>query len=64
MAEGVKPIGEQHPDATEDLSVHLFTEAEVRELLDEGAIRQALMAAPLWRYFCELGEQRCAAARR
>lgn len=64
VAEGVERIGEQHPDATEDLSVHLFTEAEVRELLDEGAIRQALMAAPLWRYFCELGEQRCAAARR
>ena len=27
VAEGVEPIGEQHPDATEDLSVHLFTEA-------------------------------------
>lgn len=57
VAEGVERIGEQHPDATEDLRVHLFTEAEVRELLDRGAIRQALMAAPLWRYFCKLGGQ-------
>ena len=27
--------------------------AEVRRLLDENEIFQSLMAAPLWRYFCE-----------
>ena len=45
----------QHLDATEDIRVHLFTAAEVRELLTGGGIRQALMAAPLWRYAAEYG---------
>ena len=44
---------EQHLDATEDLTVHLFDEVEVRQMLANNEIRQALMAAPLWRYFCE-----------
>lgn len=56
LATGVERLGEQHPDATEDLRVHLLTRAEVRTLLETGAIRQALMAAPLWRYFCERAE--------
>lgn len=55
LATGVERIGEQHLDATEDLRVHLFTEAEVLELLRSGGIRQALMAAPLWRYMAEEG---------
>ena len=29
--------------------------AEVRDLLESGRIRQALMAAPLWRYAAEYG---------
>ena len=45
----------EHLDATEDIRVHLFTAAEVRELLTGGGIRQALMAAPLWRYAAEYG---------
>ncbi len=48
-------LGAQHLDATEDIRVHLFTAAEVRELLTGGGIRQALMAAPLWRYAAEYG---------
>ena len=32
-----------------------LTAAEVRELLTGGGIRQALMAAPLWRYAAEYG---------
>ena len=48
-------LGEQHLDATEDIRVHLFSGAEVRELLESGRIRQALMAAPLWRYAAEYG---------
>ena len=47
--------GEQHLDATEDIRVHLFSGAEVRDLLESGRIRQALMAAPLWRYAAEYG---------
>lgn len=56
LATGVERLGEQHLDATEDLRVHLMTRAEVLELLRTDRIRQALMAAPLWRYFCENGE--------
>ena len=55
MATGVERLGAQRLDATEDIRVHLFTAAEVRELLTGGGIRQALMAAPLWRYAAEYG---------
>ena len=46
-------IGDQHLDATEDIRVHLLTRQELLELLRTDRIRQALMAAPLWRYFAE-----------
>ena len=49
----VERIGDQHLDATEDIRVHLFTREELLELLSTDRIRQALMAAPLWRYFAE-----------
>lgn len=55
LGDGVERLGAQHLDATEDIRVHLFTAAEVRELLTGGGIRQALMAAPLWRYAAEYG---------
>lgn len=55
LATGVERLGEQHLDATEDIRVHLFSSAEVRCLLESGRIRQALMAAPLWRYAAEYG---------
>lgn len=54
VATGVERITtEQHLDPTEDLTVHLFSEDEVRKMLANNEIRQALMAASLWRYFCE-----------
>lgn len=53
---GVEPLGEQRLDPTEDLRVHLLTREEVLELLRTDRIRQALMAAPLWRYFGEGNE--------
>ena len=56
LATGVERIGEQQLDATEDIRVHLFSRDEVRELLRTDRIRQALMAAPLWRYFAETPE--------
>lgn len=51
LAEGVERLGDQHLDPTEDLRIHLVTADELYELLCAGDIRQALMAAPLWRYF-------------
>lgn len=53
LATGVERLGDQHLDPTEDLRVHLMTRSEVLELLRTDRIRQALMAAPLWRYFAE-----------
>lgn len=53
VAEGVELVGRVHPDATEDIRTHLLTRSEVLELLRTDRIRQALMAAPLWRYFAE-----------
>ena len=41
LATGVERLGEQHLDATEDIRVHLFSGAEVRDLLESGRIRQA-----------------------
>lgn len=51
LAMNVKKISGQHLDATEDLSVCLLEEAQVKDLLECDQIRQALMAAPLWKFF-------------
>lgn len=52
VAEGVESTGIRHLDDTEDIDVCLFTKDEVRGMLERNEIRQALMAAPLWRYMC------------
>lgn len=51
IARGVERIGSQHLDRTEDINVRLLSEDEVLVLLTEDKIKQALMAAPLWKYF-------------
>ena len=51
LAKGVKKISGQHLDATEDITVCLLDESQVKDLLAGDLIRQALMAAPLWKYF-------------
>ena len=53
LAVGVEKVSGQHLDATEDIDVYLLSQDEVRELLTENQILQALMAAPLWKYFYE-----------
>ena len=50
VAEGVERTSTQHFEATEDITVHLLSEAEVRQLLENDEIKQALMLAPLWKY--------------
>ena len=50
----VELIDHQHLEATEDLSVHLLTLEEVKRLLDNNEIMQALNAAPLWKYIASL----------
>lgn len=50
IATNVELLCEQSLDATEELSVHLLTKEEVINLLENDQIKQALNAAPLWRY--------------
>lgn len=57
LATGVEKIDSQHLEATEDLTVHLLSREEVKQLLDTNQILQALHAAPLWKYFAEIGNQ-------
>lgn len=51
LAEGVEKIGKPSLDATEELNVILMSREEVRTLLTEGKICQALMVAPMYKYF-------------
>jgi ADP-ribose pyrophosphatase len=53
LAVDVEKLGEQSLDASEDISVHLFSAQEVKALLESGKIMQSLMAAPLWKYVAE-----------
>lgn len=54
LAEGVEKVADQHLDATEDIEVYLFPQEKVKELLLQGAFMQALMVAPLFKYFAKL----------
>lgn len=49
LATNVEPLYDRHLEETEDLSVHLLTEEEVKALLEQDEVRQSLMAAPLWK---------------
>ena len=51
LAVGVEKVSEQKLDATEDISVYLLDQSYVHDLLVNNQILQALMAAPLWKYF-------------
>lgn len=53
LATGVERVAEQATEATEDIVVHLLSREEVRYLLDNNMMPQALHVAPLWRWFAE-----------
>ena len=53
LALGVERVAEQHLDATEELTYHIIPQKEVFAMLQRGEMLQALMAAPLWKYFYE-----------
>ena len=53
LATDVELLASQHLDSTEDLSVHLLTLEEVIKMLECDQIKQALHAAPLWKYVAE-----------
>lgn len=51
LATGVEPVDSQHLDGGEDISVHLLGQDEVFAMVRDNTIIQALMLAPLWKYF-------------
>lgn len=51
LATDVEPVSTQHLDETEDIAVKLLSPEEVRGMLLKDELKQALMAAPLWKYF-------------
>jgi len=53
LATDVEKIGEQNLEPSEDLTVHLLSIEEVRQLLFDDEIKQAVMAAPLWKYLAQ-----------
>ena len=56
LATNVELMSTQQLEETEDITVHLLTEKEVKALLVNDEIRQALMAAPLWNYFANVNK--------
>ncbi len=55
VATGVELAGEQRLDAGEDIAVELWTRQQLIEHLRRDEMKQALMAAPLWRHLAETG---------
>jgi len=55
LAVGVEKVSGQHLDATEDIEVSLQSQEFVKGLLEDNQILQALMAAPLWKFFSPKG---------
>ena len=53
LAQGVERVSSQQLDESEDIEVLLLSREEVHAMLVENRMLQALMAAPLWRYFAE-----------
>ena len=51
LAVGVEQTDRQHLERTEDIRVCLMSEEEVRRMLGNDEFHQAMMAAPLWKYF-------------
>jgi 8-oxo-dGTP pyrophosphatase MutT (NUDIX family) len=51
LATGVEKISEPHLDDTEELEVYLLSREKVWELLKTNQFVQALMVAPLWKFF-------------
>ena len=51
IAEDVEPIGTQHLDGGEDISVHLLSVDEVLKLLKQNEIIQSVHACAFWKYF-------------
>lgn len=54
IAHDVEQIGRQHLDRTEDIGIKLLSETEVIAMLKADEMKQALMAASLWKHFFKI----------
>ncbi len=53
VATDVEVVSGQHLEPSEDITVHLLTLDEVKELLRNNKMMQATQVAPLWKYIAE-----------
>lgn len=53
LATDVELISSQHLDRTEDIQCLLYSLEEIKEMLEKDELKQALMAAPLWKYIAK-----------
>lgn len=44
-------IQSPRPEHTEEIKIHLLTEQELKQIMQDGRIAEAVMLAPLWRFF-------------
>ena len=51
IATNIEKVADQNLDKTEDIKLHLLKESEVKKMMLDGHITEAVMLAPLWRYF-------------
>ena len=51
LAIGVEPVSTQHLEESEDIKIVLMNQEEVIRMLKNDEFHQAMMAAPLWKYF-------------
>lgn len=51
VAKGVEKVSTQHLEDTEDIKIFLADEQDVIRMLKNDEFHQAMMAAPLWKYF-------------
>lgn len=51
FAVGVERISEKHLEESEDIKIVLMEQDEVIRMLKNDEFHQAMMAAPLWKYF-------------
>lgn len=53
IATNVQKVKEQTLDKTEEIIVHRISENEIKVMMLDGRISEAVMLAPLWRFFCK-----------
>lgn len=51
IANNIKKVSEPRLDKTEEIKLHLLKEKEIKKMMLDGRITEAVMLAPLWRYF-------------